>query len=513
MTSTPTKPDCWFVAHALVRAASRLVSTLALFSALLPAQPPLLQQAISAQQAGNYEQAAQTYRDYLTSNPNEVAARVNFGVVLSQLGRYDEAIAQYQAADKLLPGDPRIALNLALAYEKSGRISEAATRFAALHAADPANTQVTMLLADSRLQLGENDRVIALLQPLENDHPSDLGIAYMLGMAFLRTGRITEGQPLLDRILGSGDSAESRFLLGARMYESGDYPGAVKQLESAAALNPKVPELQAYYGQALLATGDPDAAAQAFQAELASNPNNYAANLGLGQILTVRKQFAQAVPLLERACLVRPESAEAKLTLEAARERRPAVSAGVTDFAPKVHDPAPDFTLADSASGKPVSLHQFRGKSPVVLIFGSYTCPNFRSAAASLKSMQQRYGSRIPFLLVYIREAHSTGDTNGNWQSTRNERDGVTLTPAATLADKRDHARMCSRTLHLPFPALVDGMDGAVETAYHAWPSRAFIIDRRGRVLYATRLTELTFHPAEMEAALRTQANGGPAHP
>ena len=37
-------------------------------------------------------------------------------------------------------------------------------------------------------------------------------------------------------------------------------------------LNPKLPDVYAYYGQALLRTGDPDAAAEAFRKALAANP-------------------------------------------------------------------------------------------------------------------------------------------------------------------------------------------------------------------------------------------------
>jgi hypothetical protein len=49
----------------------------------------------------------------------------------------------------------------------------------------------------------------------------------------------------------------------------------------------------------------------------------------------------------------------------------------------------------------------------------------------------------------------------------------------------------------------VDGLDGAVEAAYNAWPSRAYVIDRNGRIAYSTRLTEQDFDPARMEAVLR----------
>ncbi|MDQ2840333.1 MAG: tetratricopeptide repeat protein [Acidobacteriota bacterium] len=506
----------------------------------------LAQRAVQLQQSHSYAEAAEVYRALLKLLPDDVATHVNLGVVLVNLGRYSEAITEYDAAEKLLPGDPRIGLNIALAYEKSGRFEEAQKRFETMHAAAPEDTRITMLLADSHLQSGENDRVIQLLQPLRDS--SDLGVAYMLGMALLRTQHIEEAQSVLDRILRNGDTPESRFLLGTRMFESHDYPAAVKQLASAIELNPNLPGLESLYGRALLNTGDLEAAAAAFQKELAGNPNDYGANIGEGQILIARKRYAEGLPVARRALATRPGSSEAKLLLaqclagtqqfqdarpyaeaavqelpksadahetmaavdsalrltsESARERKLALSLeqaeAATDPGPKLDQIPPAFTLPNAVSGKPVHLADFRGKTPVVLVFGSYSCPNFRSSAEALKSMQQRYGTRVPFLLIYIREAHATGD----WQSTRNMRDGVTLPPAATMAEKESDATMCSRKLHLPFPALVDGMDGAVETAYNAWPSRAFIIDKEGRVVYSTRLTELDFHAETMESVLR----------
>jgi peroxiredoxin len=41
--------------------------------------------------------------------------------------------------------------------------------------------------------------------------------------------------------------------------------------------------------------------------------------------------------------------------------------------APKAGDLAPDFTLTDSSAAETVTLSQFRGVTPVALVFGSYT--------------------------------------------------------------------------------------------------------------------------------------------
>lgn len=508
----------------------------------------LAQNAVQLQAAGNYQAAAEAYRELLKLDPSQVATHVNLAIVLVNLGQYDEAILQYQAADKLLPNDPRIAMNLALAYEKSGHIPEARERFESLHSAYPQDAKLAALLADCDLQSGNDAQVIDLLLPVAKQSADDLGVAYMLGMALLHEHRIADGEVYLDRILKNGDTAEARFLLGTRMFESGDYPGAVKQFASAAELNPKLPQLQAFYGRALLNTGDADGAVAAFGKELALQPNDYEANCGLAQILMVRKGASDALPYARRAIASHPQSADANLVLaealagtrefsealsyaESAAKALPrSVEAHQTLAAvyvglhkdtqakqestvaqnlnaaaeaalpgPKVAQMAPDFRLERAGSTGQVSLHDFRGRSPVVLVFGSYTCPNFRDSAEELKDLQHRYGERIPFLLVYIREAHS----GNQWQSTRNTRADFALTPAVNIEEKQDHAAMCSRKLHLGFPAVVDGMDDAVEAAYGAWPSRAFIVGVDGRILYSTRLTELDFHPDEMEAVLR----------
>jgi Flp pilus assembly protein TadD len=265
----------------------RLLATGLAFAGLLYSQASSPGAAL--QQAGDLEGAVKNYRDFLITHPNEVAAHSNLGVLLSRLGRFDEAIAEYRKALDLEPGNAGITLNLGLAYYKSGRIPEAASEFSKARQMAPDNPQIILLLADCQLRMGQNENVIALLQPIERQNPNDLAIAYLLGTALIRENRIAEGQQRVDRILRNGDSAEARFLLGSQMFAAGDFPAAVKQLASAIELNPGLPGLESLYGQALLNTGDPDGAARAFQKELASNPNDFAANLYLAEIFIARK--------------------------------------------------------------------------------------------------------------------------------------------------------------------------------------------------------------------------------
>jgi tetratricopeptide (TPR) repeat protein len=476
--------------------------SIVLFAVTLQGQTPppgcALARAIQLHQAGDLSAAVREYQACLAVEPNRAEIRSNLGAVFAKLGRYQEAIDQYQAALKVAPPEiaSRLHFNLALAYYKSFQIPQAASEFEALHLAQPAELNIALLLSDCYLRTGEFKKAIDLLTPFESSQHDQSAVDYVLGMAFVRDGRVAEGQFRLDRILGRGESAEGHLLLGTARFTSGDLPGAVKEFAKAEGLDPNLPSLHSYFGQALLFTGDADGAMAEFQKELAANPNDFDANLQLASILSRRGKKDEARLLLERAVQIRPGSAEA----------RNALANGFDAAQPPSGDPG----VAPGTPAPPIaSLDVSSLPRPVVLVFGSYTCPKLRTSAAGLKTLAEEYRGRVDFRLVYIREAHSEDGTGTQWQSTVNDRDGVSLPPARTLSEKREHADLCVRKLDLPFPALVDGMDGAAEAAYQAWPSRVYLLGRDGRVAFSSRLGELDFRPADLDAALRAILSKG----
>lgn len=429
------------------------------------------------------------YRGCLAIDPTRVEVRSNLGAVLAKLGRYGEAIDQYREALKTAGPQvaPGLRFNLALAYYKSAEISQAASELEVLRRVRPGDLNIALLLADCQLQTGENNKAIHLLTPFENPAADQPAVDYVLGMAMIRDGRVAEGQLRVDRIMRRGDTAEGRFLLGSALFSAGDYPGAVKELTKAVALNPNVPSLQSYYGRALLYTGDAEGAVTAFRKELAANPNDFDANFQLAAIQARRGNAAESHQLLERAVQVRPGSLEAKAAL-----------AGGFRF-----DQAQSSGVAVGALAPPIGKLDLRHiERPMVLVFGSYTCPKLRNSAAELKRVATAYHDRIDFRLVYISEAHAQGGPESQWQSTVNQREGIELPPARDLVEKKAHASLCLRKLSLPFAAVVDGMDAAAEKAYDAWPSRIYLVGPEGRVLFQSHLGELDFQPAELERAI-----------
>ena len=473
-------------------------------------------EALQAHRAGNFGAAKDAYQECLRTQPGNFEARSNLGTVLVQLGHFGEAIATYRSALASAPAAAQNALrrNLALAFYKSGQILEAVEELKKVHDSEPADRQSLLLLADCYLLLGEPQKTVALFDSAPSV-AEDPAADYLLGTALIRSGDVARGKVIIDRILRRSDSAESHMLLGAGMFEARDYPSSVKEFSLAQKIDPELPLVHSYLGQALLTTGDAEGAAASFRKELAVNPNDFEANLKLGEILTARGQLQEAMPLLRHAATVRPSAPDAHLALAGAytitgagadlkKERQWLSDHGVsaTKMAvadgPALGSTAPEVSLAAHGGGSPFSLAKFRGHSSVLLIFASYSCPQFRMQAARLNSLYQRFHTSVPFVLVYIREAHA----GAAWQSSINQRESIDVPEVKSMAAKQENAALCIRKLKIPYSAAVDDLDGAAEKAYAAWPSRVYLIGANGKIAFQSHLDEQEFRADALQAAL-----------
>jgi tetratricopeptide (TPR) repeat protein len=328
----------------ILKRTAKLRGVAALLAVALYAQQQpemLLRQAVEAHQRGDIDSAIRQYREFLKLRPSSVEGRSNLGAALARKGEYAAAVKEYEAALRLAPGNPGVLLNLALAHYKTGDLHRAAEELTALRG----NPQATLLLADCWLQLGENKKVIALLKPLNAAEAAEPAIIYMLGTALIRDQQFSAGQVLLDKILKNGDSAEARLLMGTAKLGVADFAAAVQDLARAVELNPKLPSVNSYYGQALMATGDTAAAAKAFRAELEQFPNDFDANLNLAVILRQDQQNDEAMKLLARALRVRPKDVSVRYQIASLELARGKVESAQEKLAQIVQE-APKFTEA-----------------------------------------------------------------------------------------------------------------------------------------------------------------------
>jgi tetratricopeptide (TPR) repeat protein len=284
------------------------VLALLVFSAAAQGPSPqlLLKQAVEEHQAGHLDDAVRDYRELLNRYPRIAQVRSNLGAALAAQGKYTDAIAEYKRA-LLAREDTQVRANLALAYYKSAQLPLAIAELETVLKAEPGNQKALLLLGDCYLTGGNNKKVIELLSPLADAGTRDLAVTYMLGTALVRNGDTAKGQVIIDRILKDGDSAEARLLLGTTKLYANDYAGARDDLARAVALKPDLPDVDSYYGTALLATGDPDGSRSAFEQELKRNPNSFDANLRMGILARQDQDNERAMQFFQQAANIRPD--------------------------------------------------------------------------------------------------------------------------------------------------------------------------------------------------------------
>lgn len=155
----------------------------------------------------------------------------------------------------------------------------------------------------------------------------------------------------------------------------------------------------------------------------------------------------------------------------------------------KVGAPAPEFTLPllnkdQDKKTETVSLKELREKRPVVLIFGSITCPPFRGQLTGVDAVFEKYSDRAEFLFIYIREAHP--DSILSVVGTDGEESLVKMPQPADFDTRLSSAGFCQRTAQLKLPVAVDKIDNSVGKAYAGWPNRMLVVGTDGRVIFAS---------------------------
>lgn len=122
-----------------------------------------------------------------------------------------------------------------------------------------------------------------------------------------------------------------------------------------------------------------------------------------------------------------------------------------------------------------------------------------------MEELHRRFGDRIEFFVVYIREAHPTDE----WQVESNEREGILFPQPKALEARRQIALVCALELKLSIPTLIDDLENSTDLKYYALPDRLYLIGRDGRVAYRGGPGPFGFMASELEDAIAKYLESG----
>ncbi|MEA3410016.1 MAG: deiodinase-like protein [Pseudomonadota bacterium] len=133
----------------------------------------------------------------------------------------------------------------------------------------------------------------------------------------------------------------------------------------------------------------------------------------------------------------------------------------------RVGDHIPTFELF-TTEGDRSTIEDLAGGRPVLLIFGSLTCPMTASAVPTLKALYREFAERVEFVMLNVREAHP----------------GEHLPQPETVEEKLDHARALAHFYAMPWTVVSDDIDGHLHRSLDPKPNSAFLIDADGVIVF-----------------------------
>jgi tetratricopeptide (TPR) repeat protein len=240
------------------------------------------------------------------------------GIDAFQQGRYVEACRLLQDAAGRDPSDEHARAFLALSRAASGHcaetIGELTSRFHG--SANPDLARLAGLaLVQCMSTAGSTDKALAVTAELEAKYPDDADVLYQSARLHMKafndvTRRMFEKTPASYRV----------NQLSAEIFETQSrFTEAAGEYRKAIAKNPRAVNLHFRLGRAiLLESHDPEALARArkeFEAELALNPSDAAAEFQVGQILNATAKPAEALVHFQKALDLSPDFAEAALAI------------------------------------------------------------------------------------------------------------------------------------------------------------------------------------------------------
>jgi len=127
----------------------------------------------------------------------------------------------------------------------------------------------------------------------------------------------------------------------------------------------------------------------------------------------------------------------------------------------------------------------------------------------SLNDIYQEYHDQFQFIKIYIREAHPV---DGWWfgkgfakypMRIFSPKVSLNTYDPTTIEERRTAAGDCVESLKFGVKTYVDEMDDQVNKDYAAWPTRLYLIDKNGIVVYAAGLGPFGFKPRELKQAIQ----------
>jgi tetratricopeptide (TPR) repeat protein len=178
----------------------------------------------------------------------EGAVEFTTAVSAYNAGKYDEAAKGFEAAIAKAPELPEIRVNLALAYMRLNRTADAVAQLEKASALAPDEPRVLFQLGGAYIDMKEFDKAIAsfekgLAAPAKADDPVVYEAIISLGSLYFAKGQIDEAAAQYEKALAANPAGPAAKLgLGKVAFNKGNVPKALELFKEVVASAPGTPQ-------------------------------------------------------------------------------------------------------------------------------------------------------------------------------------------------------------------------------------------------------------------------------
>jgi len=271
------------------------------------------------------------YEQLLRFDPANTEANYQAAVLLMEQSRYEKSQAYLS---HLPPESQDISQALAVGCaDLAGvgdrmRTDQCAARLRSRPDLSEADAQtIAPVLASAK----RDDLIVGLEEALAKRRTLSGPSLHTLGLAYEKTGQLSEARSALQRAFSSLGSSSTAILLElARVgQEQKDYKGSLGYLAHAEDLNPKDATIPYYFAILCLQLNLLAEAHRAMGKALTLDPDNPSYNYSMGAVSVFSEGAEQAIPYFQKYLSLKPQDPRGKLALGAAYVRAKNYDAGL----------------------------------------------------------------------------------------------------------------------------------------------------------------------------------------
>lgn len=275
-----------------------------------------LQRAAEYLRTRNANSAAEVFRAVLRSDPKNIEAHANLGVIAFFQNDFQQAAQHLRQALSLDPNLVKVQALLGICEHRLGQPSGPKLLEQSFPRLKDKKLQIQagLELANIDYQNGNLDRAANVMQSLVDIDPDNVDVLFMTQQIHTELAEDT----LNKLAILAPKSARMQQIIAERLINAGDLPQTIQHYKKSLEIDPKVPGVRFELAQAILQASPSDAAAQAegeHQLQLAMKTDGDSAKIecALGQLALRRSDTAAADAHITRALQLNPQSVEAQL--------------------------------------------------------------------------------------------------------------------------------------------------------------------------------------------------------